>query len=72
MDSSGASLIALSLNYRNPLCDPLGPDNPLIFATGYFSGTILTTSNRLSIGTKSPLTGGIKESNSGGMLVVYD
>ena len=47
-------------------CDPLGPDNPLIFATGYFSGTVLTTSNRLSIGAKSPLTGGIKESNSGG------
>lgn len=65
----GRGLIARFLtDYCNPLCDPLGPDNPLIFATGYFSGTILTTSNRLSIGTKSPLTGGIKESNSGGML----
>ena len=63
----GRGLIARFLTgYCDPLCDALGPDNPLIFATGYFSGTILTTSNRLSIGAKSPLTGGIKESNSGG------
>lgn len=63
----GRGLIARFLtDYCDPLCDALGPDNPLIFATGYFSGTILTTSNRLSIGAKSPLTGGIKESNSGG------
>lgn len=60
----GRGLIARFLtDYCDPLCDALGPDNPLIFATGYFSGTILTTSNRLSIGAKSPLTGGIKESN---------
>lgn len=63
----GRGLVARFLtDYCDPTCDPLGPDNPLIFATGYFSGTILTTSNRLSIGAKSPLTGGIKESNSGG------
>ncbi len=50
----------------NPDCDPLGPDNKMIFATGYFSGTRVPASNRLSIGGKSPLTGLIKESNSGG------
>ena len=51
--------------------DPLGPDNPLLLCTSYFSGTILTTSNRLSIGTKSPLTGTVKESNVGGTFAKY-
>lgn len=54
-----------------PRCDPLGPENPLIFATGFFAGTILPTCNRLSVGAKSPLTGGIKEANSGGTLAKY-
>ncbi len=49
-----------------PDCDPLGPDNKLIFAPGYLSGTPLVNTSRLSIGAKSPLTGGIKESNVGG------
>ena len=36
----GRGLIARFLtDYCDPTCDPLGPDNPLIFATGYFSGT---------------------------------
>ncbi|MBQ6585505.1 MAG: hypothetical protein IJH83_01700 [Coriobacteriales bacterium] len=65
----GRGLIAQFLtDYCDPTCDPLGPDNPLIFTTGYFAGTPLSTSNRLSIGAKSPLTGGIKESNSGGTM----
>lgn len=50
----------------DPLCDPLGPDNILSFATGLFAGTVMTTSGRLSVSGKSPLTGGIKESNAGG------
>lgn len=63
----GRGLVAKFLtDYCDPLCDALGPENPLIFTTGYFTGTILPTSNRLSVGAKSPLTGGIKESNSGG------
>ena len=51
-----------------PMCDPLGPENKLIFAPGYLSGTPLVNSSRLSIGAKSPLTGGIKESNVGGTV----
>ncbi len=51
-----------------PMCDPLGPENKLIFAPGYLSGTTLVNSSRLSIGAKSPLTGGIKESNVGGTV----
>ena len=49
-----------------PTCDPLGPDNKLILAPGFFSGTSLVNSGRMSVGTKSPLTGGIKEANVGG------
>ncbi len=50
----------------DPNCDPLGPKNILSFATGLFAGTMMTSSGRLSVGGKSPLTGGIKESNAGG------
>jgi aldehyde:ferredoxin oxidoreductase len=46
--------------------DPLSPENPLIFSAGPFAGSNFSNANRLSIGCKSPLTGGIKESNSGG------
>lgn len=49
-----------------PACDPLGRENQLLFCTTVFAGTKLTTAHRLSVGGKSPLTGGIKESNSGG------
>lgn len=50
--------------------DPLGPDNPLIFSAGPYAGTNLSNANRLSVGCKSPLTGGIKEANSGGTFAV--
>jgi aldehyde:ferredoxin oxidoreductase len=36
-------------------------------APGLLSGTVAAMSGRLSVGCKSPLTGGIKEANSGGM-----
>ena len=49
-----------------PLCHPLGENNKLILAPGLLSGTIAAMSGRLSVGCKSPLTGGIKEANSGG------
>ncbi len=49
-----------------PKCDPLGPENKLIFAPGLLSGTAMVNTSRISIGAKSPLTGGIKESNAGG------
>jgi aldehyde:ferredoxin oxidoreductase len=50
----------------DPSCDPLGPDNVLVMAPGVMSGTAAPTSGRISIGGKSPLTGGIKEANAGG------
>jgi aldehyde:ferredoxin oxidoreductase len=54
------------LNEVDPQCDPLGPDNKVILAAGVLSGSAAPTSGRMSVGGKSPLTGGIKEANSGG------
>ncbi len=48
-----------------PLAHPLGPNNKVVFAPGILTGTAAPTSARLSVGAKSPLTGGIKESNAG-------
>ena len=49
-----------------PLCHPLGEDNKLVIAPGLLSGSTAAMSGRLSVGCKSPLTGGIKEANAGG------
>ena len=49
-----------------PLCHPLSSDNKLVIAPGLLSGTASAMSGRISVGGKSPLTGGIKEANSGG------
>ncbi|MBE9470825.1 MAG: aldehyde ferredoxin oxidoreductase, partial [Chloroflexi bacterium] len=49
----------------DPTCHPLGPNNKLVFAPGIVTGTNAPSSGRISVGGKSPLTGGIKESNSG-------
>jgi aldehyde:ferredoxin oxidoreductase len=46
--------------------DPFSPENPLIFSVGPFAGSNMSNANRISIGCKSPLTGGIKEANAGG------
>jgi aldehyde:ferredoxin oxidoreductase len=46
--------------------DALGSGNVLAMAPGVLSGTSAPTSGRISMGGKSPLTGGIKEANAGG------
>jgi aldehyde:ferredoxin oxidoreductase len=46
--------------------DPLGPENKLIFMTGPATGTAFPLSGRFHVITKSPLTGGIGDSNCGG------
>ncbi len=52
----------------DPTCHPLGPNNKLVIAPGWVSGTpAAPSSGRTSFGAKSPLTGTIKESNSGGL-----
>lgn len=60
----------LGIYYLNkecdPQCDPLGPGNLLVLATGPLTGTGAQTGSRYMIMTKSPLTGAITCSNSGG------
>ena len=53
-----------------PTCHPLSDDNKLVLAPGILTGTGAPCSGRLSAGGKSPLTGTIKESNSGGQAPV--
>ncbi len=63
----GRGLIArILLDEVLPECEPLGPKNKLIFCPGLLTGHMLSSIDRLSVGAKSPLTGGVKESNSGG------
>ncbi|MBW1804466.1 MAG: aldehyde ferredoxin oxidoreductase [Deltaproteobacteria bacterium] len=63
----GRGLTSIMINADVPAtCDPLGPENKLIFAVGLLTGTSLVNTSRISIGAKSPLTGTIKESNVGG------
>ncbi|WP_312815798.1 aldehyde ferredoxin oxidoreductase C-terminal domain-containing protein [Sedimentibacter sp.] len=50
-----------------PTCEPLGRKNKLVIAMGLLSGTIASSASRISIGAKSPLTNGIKETNCGGV-----
>jgi len=50
----------------DPNIDPLSPDNRLIIATGPLTGTMASTGGRWSVICKSPLTGAIACSNSGG------
>lgn len=63
----GRALIAKLLLEEIPAtCDALGPHNKLIFSPGLLGGAGVTTAGRLSVGGKSPLTGGVKEANAGG------
>ena len=52
----------------DPTCDALGPDNKMIMATGPLTGTMASTGGRYSVICKSPLTGAIACSNSGGFF----
>jgi aldehyde:ferredoxin oxidoreductase len=64
----GRGLTARILNREvPPTCHPLGRHNKIIFAPGLLAGSRFPSSGRLSVGFKSPLTGGIKESNAGGI-----
>jgi aldehyde:ferredoxin oxidoreductase len=64
---AGRNLIAKTLVDKDiASVDPLSPDNFLIFSAGPLAGTNFSNANRISVGCKSPLTGGIKEANSGG------
>ena len=56
----------LLMDNTDPGADALAPANPLIFATGPVTGTYAPTAGRYMVVTKSPLTGAVASSNSGG------
>ncbi len=58
--------IRLAYNEIPPEADPLGPENKLFFLTGPVTGTLLGTSGRWQLVFKSPLTGILCDSSSGG------
>src|SRR4030042_2840059 len=62
----------LGIYYLNrmasPLCHPLSEENVLIMATGPLTGTGAPTGARYMVVTKSPLSGGLTCSNSGGQF----
>ncbi|WP_054648316.1 aldehyde ferredoxin oxidoreductase N-terminal domain-containing protein, partial [Salidesulfovibrio brasiliensis] len=65
----GRALTSRLVNKEVPAdCHALSAENKLVFAGGVLAGTTVANSGRLSVGSKSPLTGGIKESNSGGLF----
>jgi aldehyde:ferredoxin oxidoreductase len=51
----------------DPTCHPLRERNKIVISPGLLAGTLAPSSGRLSVGAKSPLTGGIKEANAGGL-----
>jgi len=67
-DYLGGRGLAIHYLYKevDPTVDPLGPENKLIFATGPLTATPAPTGNRYMVVTKSPLTGALAHSNSGG------
>ena len=65
----GRALTSRVIKHEVPgTCHPLSAANKLVVAPGILTGTSAANSGRISVGGKSPLTGGIKESNSGGLL----
>jgi aldehyde:ferredoxin oxidoreductase len=63
----GRGLVArILLDEVIPTCEPLGSLNKLVFTPGLLVGHMLSSCDRISIGGKSPLTGGVKEANAGG------
>jgi len=58
--------IKLLYDHVKPGTDPLGPDNILVFAPGPLTGTDSPCSSRMAATTRSPLTGAVGMSTSGG------
>ena len=60
----------LLLEHCSAGADPLGPKNPLIFATSPFVGSGVTTASKLAVAAKSPQTGFIGDSLSSSYLTI--
>jgi aldehyde:ferredoxin oxidoreductase len=63
-----ALAVRLLLEKMNPGVDALSPDNLLVFAVSPFTGLPTAGLSRIAAAAKSPLTGGIGDSQAGGFL----
>lgn len=65
----GSSLAAYLLLKRLPRgVDPLSPRNALVFAVSPLTGLPIAGQSRVTVAAKSPLTGGMGDSQAGGFL----
>ena len=65
---AGRALTSAVVNEEvEAVCHPLREKNKIVISPGLLAGTTAPSSGRMSIGAKSPLTGGIKEANAGGL-----
>lgn len=65
----GRGLAAYLLyKYSKPGCDPMGPDNAVIFSAGILGGTLASASARTDVMTKNPLTNLLGSGNFGGFF----
>ena len=64
----GRGLNAHLLQASDPRTDPLHPDSPLLITTGLLTGTIAPGATRTHVGGRSPLTGLLGSSSTGGDL----
>jgi aldehyde:ferredoxin oxidoreductase len=65
----GRGLAAYLLyKYAKPGCDPLGPDNVVIFSAGILGATLASSPARLDVMCKNPLTNVLGSGNLGGFF----
>ncbi len=68
----GSSLgVYLALNEMKSGIDPLSPENTLVFSVSALTGLPISGISRLNVTAKSPLTGTIGDSQSGGYFPVH-
>jgi aldehyde:ferredoxin oxidoreductase len=66
----GGSALAMYylLKQIPPGVEPMGPDNVLVLALSVLTGTAISGQSRMTASAKSPLTGGIGDSQGGGFF----
>ena len=63
--------VYLALQELEPGTDPLAPENPLIFSVSAMTNLPISGISRMNVTAKSPLTGGMGDSQSGGFLPAH-
>lgn len=58
----------LLYKYAKPGCDPMGPDNVVIFSAGILGGTLASAGARTDVMCKNPLTNLLGSGNMGGFF----